>query len=360
MKVRQTFLRIAACLVLFLPVYARSADVGKTGLQALLDAGHYKRAKTLVESRLHENPRDGEALYGAGVIREAAKDIDGAIAAVEQAIALEPNNAVYHAQLGEIYGTKAQSVSMFSAMKFAHKIRDEGEKALQLDPKSSDAYELLIQYYLQAPGIAGGDKKKAYAMLDDLFKFDVVRANLIRGELALKDQQMGKAESYYQNAVRADVNSYMAQTALANFYIGRKNYAAGESGARDMLRIDRGRITAYLFLVAICVEQEKWQQLDTTLADSEKNVPDDFDAYYQAGRALYTEGKDLPRAERYFRKYLSQDPEIGAPALAHAHWRLGLVYEKEGRKPEAIQELQTAVTMKPDLDNAKKDLKRLK
>jgi tetratricopeptide (TPR) repeat protein len=352
--------RVAIALVAFLPISAHATEATKTELQTLLDAGHYKRAKALVETRLHANPKDAEALYGAGVIREADKDIDGAITAVEQAIAIEPNKAAYHSQLGEMYGTKAQSVSMFSAMKFAHKIRDEGNKALQLDPKSSDAYELLIQYYLQAPGVAGGDKNKAYAMLDELFKFDGVRANLIRGELALKDKQGDKTENYYQNAVRADANSYMAQTALANFYIGRKNYAAGETGARDMLRIDRGRITAYLFLVAICVAQEKWQQLDATLADSEKNVPDDFDAYYQAGRILYTEGKDLPRAERYFKKYLSQDPEIGAPALAHAHWRLGLVYEKEGRKPEAIQELQTAVTMKPDLDDAKKDLKRLK
>ena len=71
-------------------------------------------------------------------------------------------------------------------------------------------------------------------------------------------------------------------------------------------------------------------------------------------------GKDLPRAERYFKKYLSQDPEIGAATLAHAHWRLGLIYEKEGRKPEAIQEVQAAVNLKPDLDDAKKDLKRLK
>jgi hypothetical protein len=38
---------------------------------------------------------------------------------------------------------------------------------------------------------------------------------------------------------------------------------------------------------------------------------------------------------------------------------LGLVLEKEGRKPEAISELKTAVQLKPDLNAAKKDLSRL-
>jgi tetratricopeptide (TPR) repeat protein len=35
------------------------------------------------------------------------------------------------------------------------------------------------------------------------------------------------------------------------------------------------------------------------------------------------------------------------------------VLEKQGRKNEAIEALRTALRMKPDLDEAKKDLKRL-
>jgi hypothetical protein len=36
------------------------------------------------------------------------------------------------------------------------------------------------------------------------------------------------------------------------------------------------------------------------------------------------------------------------------------VLEKQSRKPEAVAALETAVRMKPDLEAAKKDLKRLK
>jgi hypothetical protein len=43
-----------------------------------------------------------------------------------------------------------------------------------------------------------------------------------------------------------------------------------------------------------------------------------------------------------------------------AHWRLGLILEKAGRKPEAVAELQTATLLDPKFEQAQKDLKRLK
>ena len=60
------------------------------------------------------------------------------------------------------------------------------------------------------------------------------------------------------------------------------------------------------------------------------------------------------------RTYLSQDPEGLTPPLSAAHWRLALILEKEGRKADAIKELEEALRLEPDFENAKKDLKRLK
>jgi len=62
--------------------------------------------------------------------------------------------------------------------------------------------------------------------------------------------------------------------------------------------------------------------------------------------------------KKYFTE--TREPEAGAPLIAGAHWSLGQVYEKEGRKAEARAELETAVRLKPDFEPAKKDLKRLK
>jgi hypothetical protein len=54
------------------------------------------------------------------------------------------------------------------------------------------------------------------------------------------------------------------------------------------------------------------------------------------------------------------EPEGRDPNHAAAHWRLGLVLEKEGRKPQAVNEMEEAVRLQADFKEAKEDLKRLK
>jgi tetratricopeptide (TPR) repeat protein len=93
---------------------------------------------------------------------------------------------------------------------------------------------------------------------------------------------------------------------------------------------------------------------------AEKAVPENLDPYYAVARTLFLKWKDFPRATRYLQRYLSQEAESGSPGLQHAHWRLGLVYEKLNRRAEAIAELETAVRMAPDEELFKKDLQRLK
>jgi tetratricopeptide (TPR) repeat protein len=140
----------------------------------------------------------------------------------------------------------------------------------------------------------------------------------------------------------------------------RKQWAEAEAQARAALALNPRRVAAYAALAGLYAHLERWDDLDRILAEAERAVPDNRSPHYQAGRTLLTDGRDPARAERYFRAYLAAEPEIGAPTRAHAHWRLGLVIEKQGRKTDAIAEVQQAVTLKPDLEEAKKDLKRLK
>ena len=68
----------------------------------------------------------------------------------------------------------------------------------------------------------------------------------------------------------------------------------------------------------------------------------------------------MTRAEAAFRKYLTQEPEPTAPPIWAGRWRLGLVLEKMSRTPEAVSELEAALKLKPDSEEVKKDLKRVK
>ena len=88
---------------------------------------------------------------------------DAGIPACEKAVALAPENSLYHLWLGRIYGEKADRAGFLSAAGLAKKVRTEFERAVELDPKNWEARTDLAEFYIEAPGIVGGGKDKARA-----------------------------------------------------------------------------------------------------------------------------------------------------------------------------------------------------
>ena len=356
----RVYLRTAV-LILFvsqiMPAAARDA-----ALEALIDAGHWKRVRAQVASRIQANPNDAEAAYLTSRVKQAFGDLSGSLELAEKSIAIDGKNADYHGHLAEVCIQMTQNAGMFKAMSLARRFRKESEAALALDPKNLDAREGLLEFYFDAPGIAGGDKEKGRAMAEEIMQIDSVRGSFARALVARHDKDVTKQEVAYLEALKANPKSYEAHVALANFYLSdaMKKYDAAEKLAREAVKLDPTRTGAYTDLAQLYAKQGRGADLDALLAQDEKNAPDDLSPYYQAGKMLLLDGKDFQRAEKYFRKYLTQEPEGFEPNWAAAHWRLGLVLEKESRKAEAISELQAAVQLDPQLEEAKKDLKRLK
>lgn len=353
------------CLaVLAICIFALSAWPMDPVAQPLIDGGHWKRLHYLADTRVKANPNDAEATFLLAYAKLSFSDIDGAIGLARKAISIDGNDADYHFLLARAIGQKASKVSIFKAMGMASDFKKENGVALSLNPNHIEALLDLMGYYFDAPGIAGGDKKKAYEIAERIGKIDASRGFLAQADLAgqEKGKDLGKIEALEQKAVEADPKSYQALMTLANFYASdqSKKYAEAETLARQALKLDPGRQAAYGLLASVDGYRDQWQDMDAILSQSEKAVPDSLTPYFVAARALFFANMDLPRAERYFRKYLTQDPEGNSPHLAYAHWRLGLVLEKEGHKPEAVAEIQAGLKLEPDFEPAKKDLQRLK
>lgn len=163
-------------------------------------------------------------------------------------------------------------------------------------------------------------------------------------------------------AAQANPSRYEPHLNLANIYAGgaTPRYELAEKEALIVRKLDADRVGAYSILAAVYAAQECWSDLDAMLAEAEKKIPDNLTPYLRVAGTLQNTGKDLARAERYVRKYRSQEPEPTSSSHAVAHWRLGLVLEKEGRKADAIAEVATATTLDPKFEQAQKDLKRLR
>ena len=253
-------------------------------------------------------------------------DLDAAVALGEKAVAAEPGSSQAWLWLGRSYGRKAQKASIFSQLGLAKKCKTAFEKSVALDPKNVDARDGLVNYYLQAPGLAGGSKEKAKEQAAEIVKLDALRGHIVFGSVLAADKDLAGAEAEYKKANEAEPNGYRGAVALSGFYINQKRWA----DARVL-----------------------WQK---RLASAD---PADALPHYQLARIALLSESDLEKGVEHMKAYLSVPPLPERPTWADAHWRLGLLYEKLGRKDDARMELREALKLNAGHAQAQKDLKRI-
>ena len=314
----------------------------------------------MLEPRVKANPNDAVATYQLSQVRTAYRDLDGALKLAEQAVKLDPKDARAHEQLAMAVGQKASDAGPLRQIGLARRFKQEADAAVALDPRRFDAQWGLMVFYYKAPGIAGGNKGKARAQAERIAALDPARGELARAELAAMAKDTRTAFTHWRKAVELAPDNYEARFTLASQLAAHNDWTGAEQHALEAERIDPARSGGYALVAAVDAHAERWSDLDAVLEASRAAVPGNLNPYYQAARRLILDDRELPRAERYLRLYLAAEAEGDTPPLAAAHWRLGQALEKQGKKDEAIAEIQIALKANPDLDGAKQDLKRLK
>jgi tetratricopeptide (TPR) repeat protein len=368
---------VALVSSLLLP--ARLAGQTDSAAIALVKSGHWKRARPLIEREYQSNPNSAEVAWLLSQVKLAFGDLDPALTLAEKAVAMEGKNSDYHYQLAVVCGRTAEKASLFSKGHWAKRFKEEAETAATLDAKNLDARFGLLEYYLQAPRLMGGGKDKARAMADEIARIDSISGDLAHARVAQDQKDRASEQAFLAKAVAAEPKTYHDLVSVADFYLppaaaaestGARTVGAVpadaatvEKLAREAATLAPDRAEAYAMLARLYAEEKKWRELETVLNESEKHVPDNLAPYYHAARVLSAQSaegsEDLARSEGYFRKYLSQSPEPDSPSRAEAHWQLGLVLEKQGRKGQATAEIEAGLSMDPNLAQAKIDLKRI-
>jgi tetratricopeptide (TPR) repeat protein len=329
-------------------------------IERLMEAGHWKRARAEVEALARTRPDDARTWWLRSRVQAAFGDRPAAVASAERAVAADPSKAEYHWQLAEQLGEQASDAGPLKGLGLAKRFRKEAEQAMRLDPQHVDARYGMMLFYEKAPGLIGGDKKKAAAMAKEIAAIDPLQGLVAEARLAAERRDTTRVLRLRIEAVSRFPNDYRARIALANLLArpATLDEAWGHAGAASY--IDSSRAAAWGLLAGIAAHRGQWPELESTLARAERNLPDNYTPHYQAARALVTTKKEAPRAEALLRRYLATPPEAGAPSHAGARWRLAQALEQQGKTPEAIAELQKAVAADPKLEGAQQDLKRLK
>ncbi len=305
---------------------AFSANGQQTDPEKLIEAGHWKKARAIVESRLSQNPNDALANFLLSQIRNAFGDYTTPLPLAQKAVALDGRVAKYHRQVAEATGLEAQHANAFRLIILARQFRSEIDAAISLDPHDIQARRDLLEYYLVAPGIAGGDVQKASAMAKQIGQLDATEGLLAEARVASFRKRFNDAGELLRQATALQPSSYRARLALATFYSAPEgfNAALALSAAEELLKLDAGRVEPYAILALIYAEQCDWNALDSLLAEAMRQNPDDLAPYYRAAETLLANGREPTRMAHYLQIYLQQEAEGNEPTLADARRELEL------------------------------------
>lgn len=113
-----------------------------------------------------------EAIESSGknaLFKEAAEQ---GVAAAEKAVTLNPQSSEAHQLLGDLLNQLIPHV-LGGGMRYGARATDEIEKALELNPQNVDALVSRAIVYYYTPRNFGGSKPKAFAMLEKAAEIDV-------------------------------------------------------------------------------------------------------------------------------------------------------------------------------------------
>jgi tetratricopeptide (TPR) repeat protein len=301
-----------------------TAAFAQTPAEDLIEAGHWKQARALVQARLRENPKDALATFLSSQLAHAFGDHESPLTLAERAVELDPSVGKYHRQLAEALGIAAQRANVVQQLFLARRFRKELDLALGLNPRDVQAQRDLLEYYLLAPGIAGGDKAKASAVAEQIARLDVVQGYFAKARLTSDRSKIG---ALYRAAVEAQPDNYKARIALAEFLLGAApgDLDGAMRQATEAIRIDRGRVDAYSVLAAVYAATGDTGRLETTVETAAREVPLDLTPCYRAADELLKAGRDPGLARRLLLRYLAAEPEGNAPSLATARQKLTLI-----------------------------------
>ena len=288
----------------------------------LCRAEQYDKAKDILEKYIKANPKDAQAFYYLGRVYYIKQDYDEAVKQLEKSVKLDEKNSEYYRWLGQAYGQKAQRASIFSKLSLAKKCKEAQEKAYELDPNNINALLDLIGFYREAPGIVGGDTKKALQLANEAKKLDTRRGYIAVIGVYVKEGKIESALNEYKEMLK---NS-------------EPHFNSAFQIARSLSREER--------------ESEALDIFGDKLIKRYWNNHGALNTYAWFWAPL---GKNLESAFNASKKSLELAPEN------HYYWdTLSMIYWKQKQYDKAIEAEEKALEYSPGNKDYKKRIKDIK
>ena len=274
--------------------------------------------------QVKESSAEAKVAFERGRAAHNAGKTDEAVSAFERAVALDPTSSLYHLWLGHAYSRQLRTAGFLRQPFIARRSGEAYNMAVKLDPKSVEAAEGRLDFFLGAPGIVGGGVDKARAEAARIATLDAYRGAMAEARIAEHEKDWPKAERLYRSLM-AD---YPDRTAAVDA------------------------------LLTILQNARRFDDAFKIVDDRLARLPDESSSLYNLGRLSAVSGQHLARGESAMRRFLAM---TGADPVrqSNAHYRLGLIKEKMGDTPAAETEYRAALDLYPRHESAAAALKKV-
>jgi tetratricopeptide (TPR) repeat protein len=230
--------------------------------QGWLDGGRTSELERAAQERLKAQPADPQAslaLALAALDEGSPERLESSIPLLQACVERQAQ-ALCHYGLGRVYGQQAMSASLFRLPGLASKTKEQLLKAVESDPMLYDARSALLQFYLMAPGMAGGSVPKAKELAAQAEARQPEHARLLRsliashdGDLAAAERELAAVRPGEDRALQRELRGAWMQLGAA--YIEAKNWVKARSAFETVQREHPGFAGGPYGLGRVALEQ---------------------------------------------------------------------------------------------------------
>lgn len=246
----------------------------------LYKAHRVPEARPILEQLVADDPDDIQARIYLARCMNLMHDRDQAIDILADTVKRAPANDLALAEYGSACLMRAGELGVsLRALSLARKGRNALEQAARLNPTALAYQEGLVDFYRQAPAIAGGSMARAREHAATVARLDPVRGKLLQASLSAQDGDTANALAICREVIAQNPDHYLALYTFAR--------AATDAG------MDLDEAADYLH-----------RCLKLTPAPSE---PNHAGAYYRLGMAAEKSGR-RDEARALYHKSLELEP----------------------------------------------------
>ncbi|MCF8112993.1 MAG: tetratricopeptide repeat protein [Desulfotignum sp.] len=258
------------------------------------------------------------------------QDFNKAIIQLKNAIEIDPKSSRAWEMLTKAYFKLGDAQQGFNSLL----------KLEQINPDNLDTVIQVASFYLLAQQV-----KEAKDRVDQVLakQPEHIPALYLKAAILNRNKEnLDNVAGIYEKILALDANQPRAHLALSRIYFARSEHAAAEKSLKNALTLEPENTRLYKTLFGFYLSRNDVASAEAVLEELMTKNPADPDPHIFLG-SFYLDRNALEKAETYFLTALKKDPEN-----LSAHMLLANVYNRQNMRSEAEAYIQKALNLEPE------------